>query len=71
VSVDVQDRGGGIPPEDLARVFEPYFTTRRTGSGIGLAISRNIIEGLGGTIAIASRLGEGTVVKIELPETKG
>jgi signal transduction histidine kinase len=67
VGVRIEDRGAGIAPEDLPRVFEPYFTTRRTGSGLGLAISRNIIEGLGGTIAISSRPGEGTDVRIELP----
>jgi two-component system, NtrC family, nitrogen regulation sensor histidine kinase NtrY len=69
VAVRVEDRGAGIAPEDLPRVFEPYFTTRRTGSGIGLAISRNIIEGLGGTIALSSRPDEGTIVRIELPST--
>jgi signal transduction histidine kinase len=67
IGIRVRDRGAGIAPEDLPRVFEPYFTTRRTGSGLGLAISRNIIEGLGGTIAISSRPGEGTDVRIELP----
>jgi two-component system sensor histidine kinase HydH len=70
VGVRVQDWGAGIAPEDLPRVFEPYFTTRRTGSGLGLAISRNIIEGLGGTIAISSRPGEGTDVRIELPDNR-
>jgi len=67
VAVDVRDRGVGIAPEDLARVFDPYFTTRRTGTGLGLAISRNIIEGLGGSIAVSSRRGHGTEVRIELP----
>jgi signal transduction histidine kinase/uncharacterized membrane-anchored protein YhcB (DUF1043 family) len=67
VLLDVRDRGMGIAPEDLARVFDPYFTTRRTGTGLGLAISRNIIEGLGGTINVSSRRGEGTEVRIELP----
>jgi signal transduction histidine kinase len=67
VAIALRDRGAGIAPEDLPRVFDPYFTTRRTGSGLGLAISRNIIEGLGGTIAITSRPGEGTDVRIELP----
>jgi signal transduction histidine kinase len=73
VAVVVRDRGAGIPPDDLPRVFDPYFTTRRTGSGLGLAISRNIIEGLGGTIAVSSRPGAGTDVRIELPtgETGG
>jgi signal transduction histidine kinase len=48
-------------------VFDPYFTTRRTGTGIGLAISRNIIEGLGGRISVASEPGRGTEVRIEIP----
>ncbi len=55
VAIEVRDRGIGIAAEDLPRVFDPYFTTRRTGTGLGLAISRHIIEGLGGTIA--SRAG--------------
>jgi two-component system, NtrC family, sensor histidine kinase HydH len=67
VLIEVSDRGAGIAPEDLPRVFDPFFTTRRTGTGLGLAISRNIIEGLGGTIAVSSRPGEGTSVRIELP----
>ena len=67
VVVNIRDRGIGIAPEDLPRAFDPYFTTRRTGTGIGLAISRNIIEGLGGTIALSSRPGEGTEVRLELP----
>jgi two-component system sensor histidine kinase HydH len=67
VAVEVHDCGVGIAPEDLTRVFDPYFTTRRTGTGLGLAISRNIIEGLGGTIAVSSRPGQGTNVRVELP----
>ena len=58
VAVEVRDRGIGIAAEDLPRVFDPYFTTRRTGTGLGLAISRHIVEGLGGTISVASRKGE-------------
>jgi signal transduction histidine kinase len=67
VAIEVRDEGMGIAPEDLARVFDPFFTTRRTGTGLGLAISRNIIEGLGGTIRVSSRPGSGTDVRIELP----
>ncbi|HEY2431906.1 MAG TPA: ATP-binding protein [Vicinamibacterales bacterium] len=63
----VSDRGAGIAPEDLPRIFDPFFTTRRTGTGIGLAISRNIIEGLGGRISVASTRDRGTDVRIELP----
>ena len=65
--IEVIDNGTGIAPEDLPRLFEPFFTTRRTGSGLGLPIARNIIEGLGGTIAIDSTPGTGTVAIIELP----
>ncbi len=67
VVVLVRDRGPGIAPEDLPKIFDPYFTTRRTGTGLGLAISRNIVEGLRGTIAVDSRPGEGTTVRIVLP----
>lgn len=67
VAITIKDRGAGIPPDVLPRVFDPYFTTRRTGTGIGLAISRNIVEGLGGRITVASAPGRGTEVRIELP----
>jgi signal transduction histidine kinase len=66
-AITVSDKGGGIAPEDLPRIFDPFFTTRRTGTGIGLAISRNIIEGLGGRIVVASERDRGTEVRIELP----
>ena len=65
--VEITDNGPGIPVEILPRIFDPFFTTRRTGTGIGLAISRNIIEGLGGRISVASTRERGTDVRIELP----
>jgi signal transduction histidine kinase len=65
--IDVRDRGVGIPPEDLPRIFDPFFTTRKTGTGLGLALTRNIIEGLGGSVTVASTPGRGTDVRIELP----
>ena len=67
VSIVVRDRGLGVKPEDLPRVFDPYFTTKRTGSGLGLAIAKNIIEGMGGSIALDSKPGQGTVITIDLP----
>ncbi len=62
----VRDRGPGIQPEHFPRVFDPYFTTKRTGSGLGLPIAKNIIEGMGGSIVLHSRPGEGTEIRIEL-----
>jgi len=70
VMIEVVDTGAGIEPGVASQVFEPYFTTRRTGTGLGLAIARNIVEGLGGTIALSSRPGEGTTVRITLPQER-
>jgi len=69
VIVSIQDRGVGIAPENMARIFDPYFTTRRAGTGLGLPISKNIIEGMGGTLAVASERGVGTEIRIDLPLT--
>jgi signal transduction histidine kinase len=69
VAIVVVDRGIGIEPQDLAHVFDPYFTTKRTGTGLGLAIAKNIVEALGGAIAVSSRPQGGTEVRIELPAT--
>jgi signal transduction histidine kinase len=63
----VRDGGIGIATDDLAHIFDPYFTTRRAGTGLGLPIAKNIIEGLGGTIAVTSRLGHGTEISIDVP----
>jgi signal transduction histidine kinase len=63
----VADQGVGISPADLGHVFDPYFTTRRGGTGLGLPIAKNIVEGLGGTIQVASVLGVGTEIAIDLP----
>jgi signal transduction histidine kinase len=68
VSIVIRDSGVGISPEDMAHIFDPYFTTRRAGTGLGLPISKNIIEGLGGTLAVSSARGEGTEIRIDLPQ---
>ncbi len=67
VTIVVADRGVGIDPANLPRVFDPYFTTKRGGTGLGLPISKNIIEGLGGTIGVTSAPGGGTKIRIDLP----
>jgi two-component system sensor histidine kinase HydH len=71
VVITVSDRGAGISPEDLPHVFDPYYTTRRSGTGLGLPIAKNIVEGLGGSIAVSSRYAEGTDVRIDLPVRAG
>jgi signal transduction histidine kinase len=67
VRIVVRDTGTGIAPEVLARIFEPYFSTKSGGTGLGLAIARRAVEEHGGTIDIRSRPGEGTVVTLALP----
>ena len=62
-----RDTGKGIKPEHLAQVFFPYFTTRKEGTGIGLAITQKIIADHGGTIRVESTPGKGTTVVVELP----
>ncbi len=70
VLLRIQDNGCGIEAENLERVFEPFYTTKSTGTGLGLALSRNIIEQFGGEISIKSQAGRGTVVEIALPARK-
>jgi signal transduction histidine kinase len=67
VIITIIDRGVGVAPDDLSRVFDPYFTTKRGGTGLGLPISKNIVEGLGGVIAVTSVPGRGTEIRIDLP----
>jgi signal transduction histidine kinase len=67
VLIAVTDTGIGIAPENLSRIFEPYFTTKPQGSGLGLAISRRIVEAHGGTITAANQAGGGCRFEITLP----
>ena len=67
VQISVKDHGVGIAKEDLANIFEPYFTTKKTGTGLGLASTQSIIARHDGTIEVSSRLGEGTTFVISLP----
>jgi two-component system nitrogen regulation sensor histidine kinase NtrY len=66
VTLTIQDDGEGIPADVLSRVFEPHFSTRTSGSGLGLALSRRIVDGWGGSIGVASERGRGTRVTISL-----
>jgi signal transduction histidine kinase len=65
--IRIQDNGPGIAPDDLARVFEPFFSTKPSGTGLGLAISRQIIQEHGGSIQVDSQPGLGASFQILLP----
>ncbi|HVP89871.1 MAG TPA: ATP-binding protein [Terriglobales bacterium] len=65
--VAIRDTGSGMSRETLERVFDPYFSTKDSGTGLGLPIAKKIIEEHGGTIRVDSRPGSGTTVTVELP----
>jgi signal transduction histidine kinase len=67
VRIEISDTGRGIAPEDIAKVFEPYYSTKETGTGLGLAIVRKAVDEHHGTISVKSKLGEGTTFTITLP----
>jgi len=67
VLIHIKDNGEGIPENLITKIFEPYFTTRKSGTGLGLVIVYKIIKELGGKINIRSRENKGTVFTIELP----
>ncbi len=67
VEISVTDTGSGIAPERLPVIFEDFVTTKRRGLGLGLAISKRIVEQLGGTIVVSSELGRGTAFTVRLP----
>ncbi len=67
VAVAFTDTGGGIPPESMSKVFDPYFTTKEGGSGLGLLIVRRIVREHGGEIELRSDTGRGLTVTIRLP----
>ena len=67
VNVSFSDTGGGIPPENISRIFEPYFTTKSGGSGLGLLIVRRIIRAHGGEVVLESASGKGLTLTLRLP----
>ena len=67
VLISVQDNGIGIKEEDLNRIFEPKFTTKNSGMGLGLSIIKNIIENYKGNITFETQYGQGTIFKVSLP----
>ena len=70
VNISIRDTGRGMSPEELARIFDPFYTTKPSGMGLGLAISKRIIEEHGGRIKVVSRLSHGTTFTVSLPLSK-
>jgi signal transduction histidine kinase len=66
----ITDSGPGIAPEALARVFEPFYTTKAAGTGLGLPIVRRIVEAHHGEVRVLSAQGQGTTVVVYLPLSK-
>jgi signal transduction histidine kinase len=67
VEITIADNGPGIPPDKLDKIFEPYFSTKEKGSGMGLAIVKHNTELYGGTVRVESALGKGTKFILQFP----
>jgi two-component system NtrC family sensor kinase len=67
VVIEVEDNGTGIPPDVLPRLFDPFFSTKESGSGLGLALTQQIVKDHGGDIAVDSVVGKGTTFKVSVP----
>jgi signal transduction histidine kinase len=67
VIIEISDTGGGIPEENLGRIFDYYFTTKEKGMGLGLPLAHKIIQDHGGTIEVRSIVGQGTTFRVTLP----
>ena len=65
----IKDNGPGIPEDQQKKVFDPFFTTKQTekGTGLGLWVSYNLVEKLGGAISLRSELGKGTTFTVQIP----
>jgi signal transduction histidine kinase len=67
MSIEIRDNGSGMPPESLEKIFNPFYTTKKEGSGLGLFLAYQIIAKHGGAIFVDSEVGAGTTVKVFLP----
>jgi signal transduction histidine kinase len=65
--VSVADTGGGIPQEQIARIFEPFYTTKKKGSGLGLMIVQRIVSAHNGRVEVESNVGRGATFRVWLP----
>lgn len=65
--IHIEDQGCGIKPENLKRIFDPFYTTKREGTGLGLSVSQSLLSQSGGEIKVQSELGVGSTFSIFLP----
>jgi signal transduction histidine kinase len=65
--IRVSDTGSGLAPEEVGKIFDPDYTTKEKGLGLGLPIAHEIVRGHGGTIRVQSSIGQGTTFEISLP----
>jgi signal transduction histidine kinase len=71
VEIAVSDTGSGIAPDVLDKIVDPFFTTKETGSGLGLSITHGILEQHGGTLDVMSELGKGSCFFLRFPVDRG
>ena len=67
----MRDSGAGIPSEIMERIFEPFYSTREDGLGLGLFVSHHVVRDHGGRIDVESQVGEGTTFRVWLPSQAG
>ena len=67
IVIRFEDTGMGIPKGDITRVFDPFYTTKEKGTGLGLAVSYDIIKKMNGTLSVESEIGKGSVFTITIP----
>ncbi len=71
LEIGVTDTGHGIQPENIANIYDPYYTTKQTGTGLGLAVVHNIVEAHGGTLTVESQPGTGSTFTLSIPDSSG
>jgi two-component system NtrC family sensor kinase len=65
--IEVEDTGVGIPADNVARIFDPFFTSRQSGTGLGLWVTYQLLQSLDGTIAVDSVPGQGSLFRVTMP----